>query len=552
MLELLIDNRLLLLFLVVAIGYPLGQLKIGGSSLGVAAVLFAGLAIGAFSPNLKIPEIVYQFGLVLFVYTVGLSSGPNFLAALRRSGLRDNLFTVTLLLLAALLTVGFQSLLGLKSGLAAGMFAGSLTNTPALASILEQLKTASHPPTISLDQLLAEPVIGYSITYPLGVIGTLAAIYFFQRHWRIDYAKEARTLKNLGVSEAQLINRTVEISNPAACERTLQELTHQHNWDVIFGRWRSHKQKRVQLAEANTSLEPGDLVSLIGTAEEIERVAYYLGQLIQERLELDRSELDYRRIFVSSPQLAGRRLADLKLPQQLGALITRIRRGDQEFLPHATTQLQLGDRVRVVAHPSRMEAVSAFFGDSYQRLSEINYFTFGLGLVLGLGLGAIPLPLPGGLTLKLGNAGGPLVVALVLGVLERSGPLVWNLPYNAILTLRQLGMILFLAGVGTRAGNPFVTTLTQGGASAIALLVSGAVITVGIVGFALWFGYRVLKIPMGLLTGMVAGVQTQPAVLSYALEQTDNDLPNLGYATVYPVAIIVKIVLAQILIIWLS
>jgi putative transport protein len=290
------------------------------------------------------------------------------------------------------------------------------------------------------------------------------------------------------------------------------------------------------------------MVSVIGIQEELEPVAREMGHFSEVRLDYDRTELDYRRIFVSKSELAGRRLKDLRLPQELGAIVTRVRRGDLEFLPHPDTQLQLGDRVRVVAHRDRMPAVSAFFGDSYQHLGEINVFTFGLGIALGLLLGLIPIPLPGGMTLKLGVAGGPLVVALFLGIVERTGPLAWSLPYNANLTLRQIGLVLFLAGVGTRAGYPFISTLTQGDASGIYLFVGGAVITLIIVFTALWVGYKVFKIPMGLLTGMVAGMQTQPAVLSYALEQSDNDLPNLGYATVYPMAIIIKIILAQLLI----
>jgi putative transport protein len=230
----------------------------------------------------------------------------------------------------------------------------------------------------------------------------------------------------------------------------------------------------------------------------------------------------------------------------IGALVTRVRRGDHEFLPHENTQLQLGDRVRVVTHPSRIGSISGFFGDSYQHLAEINIFTFSLGISLGILVGLIPIPLPGGITLKLGIAGGPLVVALVLGIVERSGKLVWNLPYNANLTLRQLGLILFLAGVGTRAGYPFITTITQG--SGLYLFIAGCLITCITVLLGLWVGYRLFKIPMGVLTGIVAGMQTQPAVLSFALEQSRNDLPNLGYATVYPVAIITKIMVAQVLI----
>jgi putative transport protein len=192
-----------------------------------------------------------------------------------------------------------------------------------------------------------------------------------------------------------------------------------------------------------------------------------------------------------------------------------------------------------------MEAVSQFFGDSYRALSEIDILTFSTGLAIGLVLGIIPIPLPGGVTLKLGFAGGPLIVALILGALGRTGPMVWSMPYSANLTLRQVGLLFFLAGVGTRAGYAFVTTFTQSGG--LAIFAAGAILTCVTALTMLWVGHKLLKIPMGLLIGMLAGLQTQPAVLGFALEQTGNDLPNIGYATVYPVAMITKILFAQLL-----
>ena len=205
--------------------------------------------------------------------------------------------------------------------------------------------------------------------------------------------------------------------------------------------------------------------------------------------------------------------------------------------------LERGDRVRVLTRRETMDAVSDLFGDSYRALSEIDILSFSLGLALGLLLGLVPIPLPGGVSVKLGLAGGPLIVALVLGWRERTGPLLWVLPYSANLTLRQIGLILFLAGIGTRSGYAFFTTLTQG--SGLALFGAGILITTGVAVTMLYVGYRVLKTPMGLLTGMLAGLQTQPAVLGFALEQSGNDLPNIGYASVYPVATIAKIVFSQ-------
>ncbi|MBL8056764.1 MAG: hypothetical protein JNK29_08700 [Anaerolineales bacterium] len=541
MVTLLLNNPLLLLFLVVAIGYPLGRIKVAGSSLGLAAVLFVGLAFGALHPDMKLPELIYQLGLVLFVYTIGLSSGRGFFASFRRKGLRDNALGLGVLLLAAGLTVALAVGLGLKNTYAAGLFAGALTNTPALAGVLDNLKNSV--PQAVRDATLAEPVIAYSLAYPMGVVGMLLAIALVQRLWRVDYSAEAKHAQLPGAIDSRLQARTVRVTHAAATGRPLHELVRVHGWRVVFSRVK--RGATLAIVTGQTQLEPDDLVTIVGAPEEIEHVTAALGETAQEHLELDRSELDYRRIFVSSSKVAGRRLRDLNLPQQYGALVTRVRRGDLDLLPDADTVLELGDRVRVLTRREQIEAITKFFGDSYRAVSEVDILSFSLGLALGLLLGLIPLPLPGGVELKLGLAGGPLIVALVLGTLERTGPFVWSVPYSANLTLRQIGLVLFLAGVGTRAGYAFFGTLLQG--SGLALFLAGVVITLVAAFSLLWIGHRLLKIPMGLLTGMLAGVQTQPAVLGFAVEQARNDLPNIGYATVYPMATIAKIILAQII-----
>ncbi|MBC8076268.1 MAG: transporter [Chloroflexales bacterium] len=541
MVTILLDNPLLLLFVVSALGYLLGRVAIGGSSLGVAAVLFVGLAFGALDPNLKLPEIVYQLGLIVFVYMVGLSSGRQFFASFRRKGLRDNLFVAGMLVFAAALAALAGALLGLESALVAGLFSGSMTNTAALAGVLEYIKGAA--PAATLDQALAAPVVAFSITYPMGVVGMLLAITVVRYVWKIDYAREAERARDSATTNRRMHNRTIVVTRPEVTGVAIQELIATQRWDVVFGRLQRAGQ--LTLSDNQTRLAVGDLVSVIGWYEDLDRVTALLGAPSDEQLDLDRSAFDYRRVFVSNPRLAGQRLRDLNLAQQFGAIVTRVRRGDIELLGHDDTVLELGDRVRVVARREHMDAVSAFFGDSYRAVSEVDILTFNLGLALGLLLGLIPLPLLGGIALRLGFAGGPLVVALVLGALERTGPLVWNLPYSANLTLRQIGLILFLAGVGTRAGYAFVATLAQGGG--VALFLAGTAITLLVALLALWIGYRLLKIPMGLLLGMLAGLQTQPAVLGFALEQTGDELPNVGYAAVYPVALITKILLAQIL-----
>jgi putative transport protein len=541
MIDLLVRNPLLLLFIVAAIGYLLGRVSLGGVKLGVAAVLFVGLFFGALDERLKLPEIVYLLGLVLFVYTIGLSSGPSFFSSLRRKGLRDNLLVLAVLLLATGLTAAAQLLLGLGAPLAAGIFAGSLTNTPALAGAIETIGRRAG--AAATDALLAEPVVGYSVTYPVGVLGVILAIYFLQRLWKVDYKAEAGVLHELGALSEGLVNRTVRVSNPAVEGRSVGELMRGAGWDVVFARFQHDG--HVDITTSDTTLHSGDLVTIVGAPEDVDRAVAAIGEPTPLALDLDRQTIDYRRMFVSNRALVGRPLRELDLPRRHGAIITRVRRGDSDLLPRGGMALQLGDRVRVVARRDNIEALGRYFGDSYRELSEIDVVSLGLGIALGLLLGMVPIPLPGGGSFTLGFAGGPLFAALLLGWRERTGPVIWSLPYSANLTLRQVGLTLFLAGVGTRSGYSFVQTIAQGGG--LQIFLAGALVTCISAVTLLVVGHRLLKIPMTLLIGMLAGMHTQPAALAFANEQTGDELPNLGYAAVFPTATIVKILCAQLL-----
>jgi putative transport protein len=541
MIDVLASNPLLLLFLIAAIGYPVGRLKVLGTRPGIATVLFAGLAFGAIDPSLELPTIVYQLGLVLFIYPIGLASGPAFFASFRRKGLRDNLLVAGGIVLAG----GAARLIGawadIDAPILAGLFAGSLTNTPSLAGVIETLNATT--PAAALPAVRALPVVGYSIAYPVGVLGVILALALAARVFRIDFAAEANSLASLGATSRDIRNRTLVATRADATDKPLAGLVRDEVLDVLFTRV-SHA-GQIERATAATVLRAGDLVVAVGTPEALDAAEHVLGGRSDHDLGLDRREIDYRRIFVSSGAIAGRTLRELQLPARFGAVVTRIRRGDVELLPRADMVLELGDRVRVVARRDRLEDVSNFFGDSYRALAEIDITTFSLGLFGGLLLGLIPIPLPGGVTLRLGLAGGPLIAGLLLGSRGFTGPLVWTMPYGANLTIRQIGLVLFLAGVGTQAGYAFVQTLTS--PSGAVLFLAGATLTCMTALAFLWVGHRVAGIPLSLLGGMLAGLHTQPAVLGYATEQTGNDLPNVGYATVFPTATLVKIIVAQFL-----
>ncbi|MFZ2358522.1 MAG: aspartate:alanine exchanger family transporter [Anaerolineae bacterium] len=545
--EFLVENSLLLLFAVSAIGYAIGRIKIKGASLGVAAVLFVGLAVGALDPALKLPNAIFELGLVLFVYTVGLASGPGFVASMTREGLRNNLAAVAVLVIAALIAAGAHVVLGLQAPITAGLYAGALTNTPSLAAVIETLSSSAS--AVESGAAVADPTVGYSVAYPMGVLGVILVAYVLQGLWKIDYRAEAHRLRGTGyLVEQEINNVTLCISRGEATQTTVQDLLDRHNWHVVFSRIMHEDDEH--LVTGNTQFHLGDKVSVIGDPNEVAEVAALLGEQTDERLELDRSHYDFRRIFVSKPAIAGLRIKDLQLPQRYGAIITRVRRGDVDLLADGEFVIDLGDRVRVVAPREHMNDVSKLFGDSYKALSEIDLLSLGVGLVLGLLLGKIEFTLPSGAGFSLGNAGGPLIVGLILGAIRRTGPLVWTMPYSANLTVRQLGLIMLLASIGLRSGYTFVQTLSQGGG--LQLFAAGAVISCVTAFLTILVGYKLFNIPFGLLTGMLSGIHTQPGVLGFAVDQSQDELPHVGYALMFPIATIGKILLAQALLLVLS
>lgn len=540
MIDFLVENPLFVLFLVAGLGFLVGRIHLGGFSLGVSAVLFVGLAVGALDPDIGLPAIIFEFGLIVFVYTVGLAGGPGFVAALRRDGLRENGLVVGVLAMAAGLVVVADRVLGLDAAQAAGLFSGSLTNTPALATVLESLTAAGN------DAQLAEPVVAYSLAYPIGVLGVIVAITVLTKGWGADDDAQQQELQRLGVAAEEIIDVTVEVTHDMG-DQDVEELSSGGPLDHVMLA-RQQRGGHQWLVRGDDVLEPGDRVSVVGPPTAVHAVVALLGEPSDEPL-MQHTDLDYRRIFVSTPETVGRTVQALDLPARFDATITRVRHGDMDRLAMPDMVLEPGDRVRVVAPRARMDEVTRFFGDSWKALSEIDVGVFGLGIVLGLLVGSIPMPLPGGSTFSLGLAGGPLVVGLVLGALGRTGPIVWQLPYNANLTLRQVGVILFLAGVGTRSGYGFVTTVADGG---FPIFVAGAVVTCVTATVTLLLGHHLLRIPVSILTGIVSGVHTQPAVLAFANDRAGNEAPDLGYATVFPVSTITKILLAQVLLTFLA
>jgi putative transport protein len=532
-------NPILTLFVVIGLGYLAGEVSLLGFKFGVAGVLFVGLAIGSLGPSIALPEFVSTLGLIFFVYAVGIHSGPAFFASFRRQGYRDSLLAGGVLTFGAALSVLLSWAIPATAPQAAGMFCGALTNTPALAAARERIHDRAIALGQSAEQARAradEPVVAYSIAYPIGVIGVLLSFQIFRRVWRAgEEAGEE-------IQEIQAFD--YRVTNPGVIGRTVGDILRLHK-DLGFVISRIQHAGETDLARSETVLAEGDIVAVVGGETALERAQQIFGERSPTHIVEDRSKLDYRRVFVSSKEAVGKQLRDLDLQNTLGATITRLRRGDVDVVPGPETRLEFGDRVRVLTRRENFAAIARFFGDSIRGTAETDFGSVAIGMVLGALVGMMPVPLPGGGVIRLGLAGGPLLVALVLGKLERSGRVTWVIPISANLTLRQIGLLLFLAGVGTKAGYSFAATLR---ASGLRMLLAGAAVTFGVTLATLLVGHFAFRIPYDSLMGLVSGVQTQPACLAYAGNLSGTDAPNVAYAGVYPAAMIAKIVLAQLLV----
>ena len=538
MIEAFQESPLLLLFTVIAIGYGVGEIKVRGFKLGVAAVLFVGLGFGALSPELTVPQFIIFLGLAIFVYTVGLSSAPAFFASFRRHGFKDVYFALFTVLLSAAMAFGIGKWLGFDASLTGGLYAGASTNTPALAGLLDAIQKGADAGAV--EAFSKEAVVGYSLAYPMGVLGVMFALFLLQRILKISYPSEAKELaKDYPLGE-ELTSRTFRVEHPDIIGKSLREFRRGRELKIAFGR--IQHDGRTTLSSWETIPERDDLLVLVGTEEAIAETAASIGPVAEGQLTHDRSTFDVRRLFISNDDIAGKTIASLNLQENFNVLITRVQRGDMDLLASGQTTLELGDRVLLVAHRDEVPALIKVFGNSYEALSKVNLLSFGLGITLGLLLGMINITLPGGYSFSLGFAGGPLIVALILGQLRRTGPIVWTLPYGANLTLRQVGLIFLLAGIGIRSGQTFYQTLqTELGYQVF--LAGGVIATLSTIA-TLLIGYRVLRIPFSFLGGMVG---SQPAVLDFAIEQAGNKYPTIGYTRMLPVVLIGKILAVQIL-----
>lgn len=531
---LLLENEILLLFVVVLSGLLLGHLKIGGARLGIAGVLFAGLAWSSWvvpdGKRLHLAPELKEFGLVLFVYCVGLTSGPGFFSTWRRGGARLNV-----VVLVALLGGGAIALLGgralnLDPGQIAGVFCGALTNTPALGAATDKLAHTAFA---------LQPVVGYSATYPFGVLGALLSFRLFSS---FENAALTREKAQSQAARSTIITLNVRVTNPAVVGHSIGELRVRDKLGVMLSRVR--RDDEVFVPTKYTVLSHGDVVVAAGDERVKDAVLAFFGELCEEHVEAQRQVVDMRRVLVSKREHVGKTPEELELAQRFNAQVTRIRRADIDIVAAPDTKLELGDRLRVVAPVSQLPKVSAFFGDSERELAEVDFLALSIGLTAGLLLAAVPFSLFG-TELKLGAAGGPLVLALTLGRLARTGPFVWTIPYETNKALRELGLLLFLAGVGINAGASLRSLFTLQGLTLVGL---GAVVTIVSAAIVLLGARRWAKSTVIGSIGAASGMQTQPATLEAAYEMSGKSPETyVAYALVYPASMIGKILIAQLL-----
>jgi putative transport protein len=514
------ENPVLLVAILLGIGSLFGEVKIRGIALGPAAVLFTALALSASDPDLILPAIVGTLGLALFAYTVGLAAGPSFFGLLKR-GSRVIVYTAIVLVVAGALTAVLSHLAGLDGGLAAGIYAGAITNTPALAAASEQIPGEG-------------PIVGYSLTYLYGVLGMLAAATLALRA-KVESAQE---------EDAHLITRNVRVERSDLT--TVGALIDVYGGRVKFSRIMrgdepGHEGK-LDVATDDVVPVRGDILTVVGDPDTVGHVTVDLGHTSTVALDMDRRRVDFRRLTVSNPKISGIKIADLRLERTYGATATRVRRGDVDLLATDDLPLLIGDRVRVVAPRDKMAEVAAFFGDSETRASHVNAAGLGLGMSIGILFGLLRWPLPGGTTFSLGVAGGALLVGLVLGRTMRTGPIVWSLPTPVSSAIGQLGMLLFLAYAGSTAGPALKNAF--GDDEVWFVLGIGVIVTTAVGAAMLILGRMVGKLDGPMAAGTIAGTATQPAVLAQANAVTGSPRVNLGYALVYPAAMIVKVIVA--------
>ena len=546
-----IGHSILLLSFVIAAGIQLGKIKVFGVSLGITLVLFVGIILGhfGFTINHNVIHFFKEFGLILFVYSVGMQVGPGFFSSFKQGGITLNMLACGIVFLGVLTAVILHYATGIPMPTMVGILSGAVTNTPGLGAA-QQAFSDMHGVS---DNTIA---LGYAVAYPLGVIGIILSIILIKYIFRVSFDKENEQLNSEDSShtnEAKPISLIVK--NPAIFNKTVAELSNllEHRDFVISRVWRDSN-KQIEIASANTVLQENDKVFVITTETDAETIKTFIGEEIDmERKQWIRMESQFinRRILITKPELNGKRLGQLKLRKLYGINITRINRAGVDLVAKPGLTLQVGDRVNVVGTETAVSNVEKVLGNSMKRLNEPNLITIFVGIALGIVLGSIPISFPGiPQPVKLGLAGGPLVVAILFSRFGYHYKLITYTTQSANLMLREIGITLFLACVGISAGDGFVDTIVNNGG--FAWIGYGFIITFVPLMIIGCIGRYFCKVNYFTLMGLIAGSTTDPPALAYSNATAGNDAPSVGYATVYPLTMFLRVLTAQLLILFFA
>ncbi|HBV7200381.1 TPA: putative transporter, partial [Klebsiella pneumoniae] len=535
------------LALVAVVGLWIGNVKIRGVGFGIGGVLFGGIIVGHFvdqaGVTLSSPMLhfIQEFGLILFVYTIGIQVGPGFFASLRVSGLRLNLFAILIVILGGLVTAVLHKLFNIPLPVVLGIFSGAVTNTPALGAGQQILRDLGVPFEV-VDQM----GMSYAMAYPFGICGILLTMWLVRLFFRINVEKEAQRFEeSSGNGHAHLHTINVRVENPNLNQMAIQDVPMLNNDNIVCSRLK--RGELLMVPAPGTLIQAGDLLHLVGRPEDLHNAQLVIGQEVATSLSTRGTDLKVERVVVTNEKVLGKKIRDLHVKQRYDVVISRLNRAGVELVASSSASLQFGDILNLVGRPEAIDAVAAELGNAQQKLQQVQMLPVFIGIGLGVLLGSIPLFIPGfPAALKLGLAGGPLIMALILGRIGSIGKLYWFMPPSANLALRELGIVLFLAVVGLKSGGDFVATLTQGdGLSWIAygiFITAIPLLTVGVLARML------AKMNYLTLCGMLAGSMTDPPALAFANNlHATSGAAALSYATVYPLVMFLRIITPQLL-----
>jgi len=538
-------QSIMVLMVVAAVGLAIGRIAIRGISVGIAGVLFSGLLFGHFGMNIDsdVLGFVQEFGLILFVYSIGAQVGPSFFSTLRKQGTSMALVGSCGILIDCVLVILFVKVLGYPIAEAIGVYCGAVTNTPALGAAQQTLSEMTDSATAAI------PGLGYAVTYPFGVLGIIMTFILLKLVFRIDIPASKKAYDEAhGRGRKKLQNLDIEIADNVSDEelkKALEEST------VTVSRMMTAGEIRLGGDAEDIAEKNPDIIHVVGDAEELKALESKLGHKAGLDLRAMASDIASREIIVTNTPLVGKTIDELKCVDSKSVVVTRVSRAAIEFVPDDDMALAFGDRLRVVGEPEALDAAVKELGNSAQKLDNTQMIPVLLAIAFGVFFGSIGVPVPGlSAPLKLGLAGGVLVAAILFSRINRIGPLVWYMPMGATLVLRELGIVLFLCCVGLKGGGKFVETLTQGpGLSWVGL---GALVTVTSLVMVGVFCLKVLKMNYLTAIGFMSGSHTNPPSLAYASGLIASDAAAYGYATFYPLAMLLRVMTAQILVLCLA